>query len=384
MALHGFRFLFVGSVLLFAPRAFAQQYAVTDLGRLPGARSSLPAAINGNGQVAGISDSDGDEVWHPFLWTHGTMQDLGLLPGFTRCASTAINDRGDVVGWCYNFQSTQAFVWTADAGLTPVAPLGSQAYGINNHGDIVGFYRSGEDGRYYAFVYRDGVLQNLGVGTAYGISDDGKIVGRSDETGHATLWDQDGPHDLGALNGTNGSSAALAMNAAGLIVGDSMTGGPQNETHAVLWNGYGIADLGTLGQGLDSDAVAISGDLIVGSSQTDRVSVGHAFLYDNNGPGYPVDLNDLIPTSSGALLQFGYGVNAAGQIVAGGRMTGQGGFHAFLLTPVQPSPTSLAGLPVGWSGLEAGQPADGPSCPCLPADPAYDAGDLRGHLGKAG
>jgi probable HAF family extracellular repeat protein len=263
------------------------------------------------------------------------MQDLGMLPDASQCVATAINDSGQVVGSCFG-SSSSAFVWSQDTGIAALGPVGSGAHAINNQGDIVGQYVSGDDDQIHAFLVRNGEFQDLGLGVAYGINDNGLIVGWSAR--HAASWDQQGIHDLGTLEGDTGSSAAYAVNAAGLIAGASTDGGPQNEQHAALWNGYGIGNLGTVGQGFHSSAQAINGGLIVGTSDTTPQGDMTAFLYDNNGPGYPVNLNTLIPADSGWTLVWGYGVNAAGQIVGGGGIRDQDGQRAFLLTPVdQPS-----------------------------------------------
>jgi probable HAF family extracellular repeat protein len=338
MVLKGLRLLLVGIslpfFLLFAPPTFAQQYTVTDLGSLGPQSLTVAAGINAGGQVVGWSQVTLD-VPHPFLWTQGGMQDLGVLPGQTNCYATAINDGGEVVGFCQApnaIQDTQPFRWTMDAGMTALpTPSRSIVSGINNNSDIVGRYLDADGVTGHAFVIRNGAFQELGLGVPEGINDAGQIVGWTGNPAHrAVLWDQDGPHDLGALDDPGGGSEAWAVNADGLVAGWSSTGGP--EIHAVLWAPYGIANLGSFG-GHSTSARAISGDLVVGYSQT-PASALHAFLYDNNGPGYPVDLNDLIAADSGWVLADASGVNIARQIVGSGYASG--GYHAFLLTPVRP------------------------------------------------
>jgi probable HAF family extracellular repeat protein len=338
MALHRLRLLLTGIALLFASSTFAQQYTVTDLGRLPGAIQSYATAINAAGQIVGVSDTGGGtEDWHPFLWTQGTMQDLGQLPGFRQCVPRAINDRGHVIGTCSN-PSSQAFLWTADTGSMALAPPGSEGWGINNQDDVVGDYTA-DDGTAHAFLYRSGEFRDLGNGVAFSINDQGQIVG-SAAGPHAALWDADGQHDLGSLEGsTSGVSVAFAISADGLIAGRSTTGGGLGFYNAVLWTPNGIANLGTLGTGHDAAAMAISGNLIVGSSNTSPEGDSGALLYDNNGPGYPVALTDLIPADSGWALSFATGINAGGEIVGAGGIRGQVGWRAFLLTPAQ-SPTA--------------------------------------------
>ena len=48
-----------------------------------------------------------------------------------------------------------------------------------------------------------------------------------------------------------------------------------------------------------------------------------------------LDLNDLVPTGSGWVLEFADDINSSGQIVGEGFIDGE--FHAFLLTPVPPN-----------------------------------------------
>jgi probable HAF family extracellular repeat protein len=332
MARKGFRLPLVGICVLCAQATFAQQYTVTELGTL-GGHYSEAIAINGASQVLGNSPGS-DLHTHPFIWTRGTMEDLGLLPGYTDCFAKAINDDGQVVGMCIKAvrDRDQAFLWAARTGMTALAiPTTHEVGGINAQGHIAGYHDCGETAC-RAFLYRNGVFEDLGEASAVtGINDQDQVVGVNGF--RPMLWDEVGPHDLGTLEGPEGYGfgMAKAISAAGLPVGWSSTGTAEN--HAVLWTAYGLSNLGTLGSG-SSAAEAISGDLIVGQSNTPSVS--HAILYDNNGPGYPVDLNDLIPAGSGWVLWVARGINAGGQIVGFGMLNGVG--RGFLLTPVQPPP----------------------------------------------
>jgi probable HAF family extracellular repeat protein len=87
-----------------------------------------------------------------------------------------------------------------------------------------------------------------------------------------------------------------------------------------------MADLGTLG-GSSRYATAVndSGQVVGGTG-------GHAFLYDN---GKMVDLNTLISSASGWLLESATAVNDSGQIVGYGTNS-RGKTDAFLLTPLLP------------------------------------------------
>lgn len=112
--------------------------------------------------------------------------------------------------------------------------------------------------------------------------------------------------DLGTLPGGT-FSTAIAINAAGDIVGRANTG--TGEDHAVLWHKGTIIDLGTLG-GTYAQANAINpAGLIVGRATTSSGSE-FAFLWDH---GRMVNLGN----PPGAPYSVAIGINASGQIVAG-------------------------------------------------------------------
>jgi probable HAF family extracellular repeat protein len=291
----------------------------------------MPRAINAAGQIAGEWGTS-----HAFIWSDGMVQDLGRLPGTDNCKAYAINDGGQVVGSCVGHGGGsvyQSFLWTADTGMTALPiPDWSGAMGINNLGHIVGWHSAPTSGaQASAFLYRDGVFEDLGPGHALAINDDDQVVGYGDDaterTSVARLWDDTGVH---TLDDEGGESIAYAIRADGLIAGASRRGGTTYDVpfHAVLWTPYGISDLGTL-RGGSSRAYAISGDFIVGESNE------RAFIYNAQGPGYAIDLNDLIAPSRHRLIGAS-AINAAGQIVGIADCCGE--TEAFLLTPVESKP----------------------------------------------
>jgi probable HAF family extracellular repeat protein len=124
-----------------------------DVGSL-GGTFSVPGSFNFNfgnggrvlndfGEVAGTSTLGGDEVWHAFFWSNGTMIDLGTLGGSTSDAA-AITNKGQVIGRARVSDTPfvrHAFLWESGqmTDLGAVAPCTrSTAVSINSANQIVG------------------------------------------------------------------------------------------------------------------------------------------------------------------------------------------------------------------------------------------------------
>lgn len=123
--------------------------------------------INNAGQVVGgfyspqPTPQPGIYLQHAFLWSgEKGLQDLGHLGGYISEA-LSINSLGEVVGWsAANFRwgqrsfgyDARPFLWTRDKGMVDLgAPSGSNgqvnsyAVAINNFGQIVGNFLTGEE-----------------------------------------------------------------------------------------------------------------------------------------------------------------------------------------------------------------------------------------------
>lgn len=381
--------VFIGSgLLLFAVRtSFAQMYTITDLGPLspsaintwgqvvgtlknhafmwtkfggfrdlgtiPGGTVSSAADINDFGMVTGTAVGPGtvistvpddpdlpnvqcSSLTQPFIWTQNNgMQGLGTLsflgsfslPYGINCEipiyATAINDRGQVVGYTYEADTYQfATLWTRTDGMVLFAGSYPPFFGnsINIYGHVVG--QNGNSGTY--------------------------------TVGHATLWNNASDllgTDLGTLGGAaealDYGSAANHVNDLGQIVGWSTTtpighwnyvGSP---VHAVLWSGGTIRDLGTLSGDASSAAwrinlfgqvIGSSGDSVYVSTQHQSAPfnvVGRPFVWSERSGMR--DLNGLITSNSGWVLNTATDINVWGQIVGTGTRNGQP--HGYLLTP---------------------------------------------------
>jgi probable HAF family extracellular repeat protein len=240
-----------------------------------GVRSSL-RAINNLGQAVGASDPPLPLLYIAMLWTRGEGSfSLGTLqPNDTLSDANAINNRGQVVGHsCCALGEQHAFLWSAERGMIDLGQLGgignewegSEAYGINEHGAVVGESSTSYSVQRHAFLWteRDGMvdLGTLGgsFSTAFGINNRNEVVGISEIANgsmHAFLWTAPtGMMDLGTLGGDY--SDAQAINDRGEIVGSSWL--PSQLGHAFIWTARdGMVDLGTLPGSNDSAALAIN------------------------------------------------------------------------------------------------------------------------------
>jgi probable HAF family extracellular repeat protein len=369
---------------LFAGLAIAEpvRYAVTDLGTL-GGTYSYGLGINNAGWVSGgaATPTQTDGVSQTaFLWSKQTgMQNLGTLGGpsseangLNASGESAIDSETstmdplneDFCGFGTHKQCLGA-VWKNRA-MTALPTLkggrNSQAYWLNNQGQVVGFSENGtldstcstpfQKLRFEPVIWgRDGEIQELPllngdtVGFAWGINDNGQVVGSSGACSnislppvnpvgqHAVLWDKHGsPTDLGNLGFPNGSNIATSVNNRGEVVGTSPSSTDGN-IHAFLWTKHtGMQDLGTLPGAVLTVApcchtINNRGE-VVGFSIDGITGNPRAIVWQDR---VLLDLNTLIPAGSGWYLQTAVSINDAGEIVGWGPINGN--VHAFLAVP---------------------------------------------------
>jgi probable HAF family extracellular repeat protein len=262
----------------------------------------------------------------PLLLSASTLYsvtDLGSLGG-PASQAYRINNGGQVTGWAQTSDlGTHAFLSGNNGIQMLAAPAGSvteMGNGVNNTGQVVGTSYLTDGAR--ATIWGGGSATTLGV-ESYGmaISDVGHVVGSAafaNGQNHAFLYANGAMRDLGTLPGHVWSSA-YDLNEAGQVTGTSATGG--GTFHAFLWDAQtGMRDLGTLG-GRSSYGMAINSSGQVAGHASLASGALHAFLYTS---GRMRDLGTLGGSSS-----YAYDVNSAGDVV-GYSWTASGAMDAFL------------------------------------------------------
>ena len=316
-------------VIGFASAASAQnRYQITRI-PTPAEVNSAALGINNRGEVVGYSFQGED--YQAFLYSSSdqAMTDVGSLGGKLN-AACAINDSGQVTGYSQDQNGNLlAFIFSRNQPIASLDTLQgastSEAFGINNSGAVVGDSQSGGQ-NHRPVLFSNGSVQDLGLGgsnepdaleTAYAINDSGQIVGRhsaGNNAFHAFLYANGNTTEFATLGGANGE--ALGINKKGQVVGDSDTAdGP---AHAFLFDHSQLKDLGTL-PGFDNASYARginnSGDIV---GESDNADQKRAFLYTK---GQLVELDKVAANLSDAgfsSLDVAYSINDQGLIVGYG------------------------------------------------------------------
>ncbi|MBI4718044.1 MAG: hypothetical protein HY763_09590 [Planctomycetes bacterium] len=190
-----------------------------DLGVLPGRQYAEAWDVNNLGAVCGGSSASG-EAWTPFVWQGGVMTALPHLSGQPTGDSTAfaLNDAGQIVGT----SNTAPVLWENGSviSLFTTYGVGGVPWDINNLSQVA----SG-DSLLQLDTGADTFLGTLGgnVTQAFGLNNNGQVVGWSERLPgeavfHAFLWADGVMIDIGSLEGYFTSSAE-AVNRFGVVVG---------------------------------------------------------------------------------------------------------------------------------------------------------------------
>lgn len=336
--------------------ALAQTYTVTDLGTL-GGPTSYAQAINNNGQVVGTADTKqavtgtghGQKqkfyIYNAFLWSPTTPGGAtGSIKGL-KTPKGDYSEGGGINAGSYavgaDLTTGNAMLWQPDGtvvglpGLESGNTAGNYPASINDLGQAAGFCNTSQNPR--AVIWQSGQVFSLGVlmngdsgSAATAINSQGQVVGYSDDgagQGRPFLWTPASPNGttgaMLALDPSGGFGVALGLNNPGpgrsvQVVGFSWVA--NNNANAFVWDSaHGMQIIGPgLAYGINSAGQVVG-----------RTTGARAFLWQN---GVTIDLNSLIPSNSGWLLQSAGAINERGQIVGSG-VSPSGNVHAFLLTP---------------------------------------------------
>jgi probable HAF family extracellular repeat protein len=256
-------------------------------------------------------------IQHSFRWELGEITDLGTFPGGTSSCTQWISDRGWIVGGATNgkidllagYPEVNAALWR-NGQIHNLGTFGgnqSQAWSVNDHGQVVGFSANTIPDLFASGVFAWGANQT-----------------------HAFLWQSGRMLDLGTLGGPD--SDALLINERGQIAGMSTTTSAINPNTQLptidpfLWENGKMIDLGTLGGTYGYPNSINKHGQIVGFSDTpgDLLGHGHPFLWEN---GVLKDLGTL-----GGSAGESRSINDAGDAAGYATLPGDQVVHATLWT----------------------------------------------------
>jgi probable HAF family extracellular repeat protein len=323
----------------------AQTYTVTDLGTLPGNSVSSASAFNDAGEAAGISDTPTAAI--ATMFSGGNAISISTL-GSSVSVANAINNSGEIAGWnSYDSNANfdpQAFLYSngsmQNINSPSLFPSGTEAYGINNAGEVVGtgYINSST---FHAFLYSGAKMKDIGPSgafqaTAYAINTSGQVVGTYSLNSGASGTFLYTNGKMTKLPNPAGSSGAFgtAINDNGEIVGTLYPA--QGGSHAAKFSGGAWTDLGSYpgAQGSGANAINSAGQIVgtaIFPSTYKPFRPGKHVPVISTASGL-VDLNTMIPSGSGFTLTDAVDINSTGQILCDAT-NANGNEHAVLLSP---------------------------------------------------
>ena len=326
--------------------ASAQTYTLADLGTLSGNSVSQGAALNNAGEAAGESSTPTAAI--ATMFSGGKATSISTL-GASVSVANAINASGEIAGW-NSFDSSpssdpQAFLYSQGSmqniNNASLFPSGTEAYGINSSGEVVGTGYINASGTFHAFLYSGGKMTDISPantlqGTAVAINTSGEVIGSYYlNSGKVGAFSYSGGK-LTTLPVPKGASQvnAFALNDNGVIVG-TIWNGPPNP--AAMFSNGAWTDLGAISGAVTNEALAINNaGTVVGTAyfamtQYHPPKPGKHVPFISTSAGL-VNLNTLIPTGTGFTLTDAVSINASGQILCDAT-NAAGAEHAVLLSP---------------------------------------------------
>jgi len=272
------------------------------------------------------------------------------VAGATGGQATGVNDRGDVVGWYYTGGATAHGYCIADGVFSTIDYGGAASTvvnGINNNGDFVGYYSDAEgllhgfwyDGTYHSYDYN-------GENTRLtGINDDGDLVGvygagDSSDPFASFLMSGGGVTPI-AYPGVT-STTVNDINNAGTIVGSSATwdGSHWEDYYGVLYANESFAQVEAPFAGVTATSIAGI------NTQGDYVGTYKMNTYATNGYVMQAGIYDTLNVPD-ATSTYARDINDSGMIVGGYNIDGS--YYGFTYSVPEPSVALL--LVFGLAGL---------------------------------
>ncbi len=178
-----------------------------------------------------------------FAWTIEDLGDLAGGPSFSE--AYGLNEAGEVVGYGTTAVTNEAFVWKRASGMSPLARArgfaSCTANGINDGGLVAGACGSALSGKRSAMVWQAGQPREVSFNNAAALQSSealavnnlGEVAGTYREQLGSTLLDQAFTWDTRIANGTargvtplpadlGGSGRGNAINAQGYIAGNAI------------------------------------------------------------------------------------------------------------------------------------------------------------------
>jgi hypothetical protein len=321
-------------------------YRVVDIGALTPLAYSTGASVSNSEIVAGFT-SNGSGSQQGFIWSAGLgIRLLSFPPGATESVASRVNELGQVLGT--SFDPSHGVLWNSNGSVANVFQSSAidQPTGLNNAGLVTG-YRNTLGGGQSAYVW-NGSYTDLGhpplaitsqgsdindLGQVAGVLNGGQAIGSYASAPAAFLWSESGGFTTIVTSSTFQAIDVRDLSNQGVIVGAGQWNGGAN------WIGWrwdasdGYSPLSSLPGSNISRALAVNASgLIAGESG------GYGTVWDQDGNIFKA--NDLLaPGFADWNIASLWGVNDNGWLTGYAFQSGSGINHAVLLLPV-PEPAS--------------------------------------------
>jgi len=268
--------------VIYRPQSM-QTTALGTLGAMSGF-TGVATAINDSGVAVGYSYLSLGGTRHAFAYRNGTLSDLGSLGGYS--GALAINSSGTAAGFASDSVNGfgRAVVWLNNSILDISNGAESEARGINDLGQVVGESMT-PTGTQQAFLWNNGTNEYLGTlatglnSQAYSINNHGDVVGTADVISGYTFVTNPITHEISTI--TNYQNHAFLYSSGSMVDLNSLI-----STNAgwELYYAYGINN----------------SDQIVGWGSTDGGEHVRSFILEVPEPTAPI----LLFYASAAMFAF--------------------------------------------------------------------------------